>query len=86
MNDEWFFLQSMKRNGKERLLEAARQAIVDAHHKILDLQLKLDKIPKQEQKNHPIRFAWIKARSEYWHRVAEMRDIENGKSATNKEP
>ena len=81
---EWFFIQSMKTKQRERVLEEVRQQIKEANQKIIELQAKLDTVPLHEQKQHPIRFEWIKARSEYWDKIAEMRDIENGKSVIDK--
>ena len=81
---EWFFIQSLKTKQRDRALEEVRQQIKDANQKIIELQAKLDTVPLDEQKQHPIRFEWIKARSEYWDKIAEMRDIENGKSVIDK--
>ena len=81
---EWFFIQSMKRKARERQLDEVRQAIKEADQKIADLRAKLDTIPLSEQKQHPVRIEWIRARTLYWDKIAEMRDIENGKSATSK--
>ena len=81
---EWFFIQSMKTKQRERVLEEVRKQIKEANQKIIELQAKLDTVPLHEQKQHPIRFEWIKARSEYWDKIAEMRDIENGKSVIDK--
>ena len=81
---EWFFIQSMKTKQRDRALEEVRQQIKEANQKIIELQAKLDTVPLHEQKQHPIRFEWIKARSEYWDKIAEMRDIENGKSVIDK--
>jgi len=77
---EWFFIQSMKRKSKERRLEEVRQAIKESEQKVAELKAKLDTVPLAEQKQHPIRFEWIRARTMYWDKIAEMRDIENGKS------
>ena len=81
---EWFFIQSLKTKQRDRALEEVRQQIKEANQKIIELQAKLDTVPLHEQKQHPIRFEWIKARSEYWDKIAEMRDIENGKSVIDK--
>ena len=81
---EWFFIQSLKTKQRDRALEEVRQQIKEANQKIIELQAKLDTVPLDEQKQHPIRFEWIKARSEYWDKIAEMRDIENGKSVIDK--
>jgi hypothetical protein len=83
---EWFFIQSMKARRRERALDEVRQAIKDADKKITDLRAKLDTVPLGEQKQHPLRFEWIKARAEYWDKIAEMRDIEHGKSVTDEKP
>ena len=77
---EWFFIQSMKTKQRERALEEVRQQIKEADQKIADLRAKLDTVPLSEQKQHPLRFEWIRARTLYWDKIAEMRDIENGKS------
>ncbi len=81
---EWFFIQSMKTKQRDRALKEVRQQIKETNQKIIELQAKLDTVPLHEQKQHPIRFEWIKARSEYWDKIAEMRDIENGKSVIDK--
>ncbi len=81
---EWFFIQSLKTKQRDRALEEVRQQIKEANQKIIELQVKLDTVPLHEQKKHPIRFEWIKARSKYWDKIAEMRDIENGKSVIDK--
>ena len=81
---EWFFIQSMKRKARERQLDEVRQAIKEADQKIADLRAKLNAVPLSEQKQHPLRIEWIRARTLYWDKIAEMRDIENGKSATSK--
>ncbi len=83
---EWFFIQSMKARRRERALDEVRQAIKDADKKIADLRAKLDTVPLGEQKQQPLRFEWIKARAEYWDKIAEMRDIEHGKSVTDEKP
>jgi 1,4-alpha-glucan branching enzyme len=74
----------MKTKQRDRALEEVRQQIKEANQKIIELQAKLEAVPLHEQKQHPIRFEWIKARSEYWDKIAEMRDIENGKSVIDK--
>ena len=81
---EWFFIQSMKTKQRERALEEVRQQIKEADQKISDLRAKLDAVPPHEQKQHPLRFEWIRARTLYWDKIAEMRDIENGKSVIGK--
>ena len=81
---EWFFIQSMKTKQRERALEEVRQQIKEADQKIADLRAKLDAVPLHEQKQHPIRIEWIRARTLYWEKIAEMRDIENGKSVIDK--
>lgn len=81
---EWFFIQSMKMKARERQLEEVRQEIKEVDRKITELRAKLDTIPLSEQRQHPLRFAWVEARTLYWDKIAEMRDIENGKSATSK--
>jgi len=85
MSDEWFFIQSMKRKAKERQLEEARQAIKESTQKVAELRAKLNAVPLADQKQHPLRFEWVNARTLYWDKIAEMRDIENGKSVTPKE-
>ena len=82
---EWFFIQSMKTKQRERALEEVRQQIKEANQKITDLRAKLDLVPLHEQQQHPIRFEWIRARTLYWDKIAEMRDIENGKSVIVKD-
>lgn len=82
---EWFFIQSMKRKAKERQLDEVRLAIKESAQKVSELRAKLDTIPLSEQKQHPLRFEWIRARTLYWDKIAEMRDIEHGKSVTPKE-
>ena len=77
---EWFFIQSMKTKHRERALEEVRQAIKEAEQKVSELRAKLDTVPLSEQRQHPLRFEWIRARTLYWDKIAEMRDIENGKS------
>ena len=82
---EWFFIQSMKRKAKERQLDEVRQEIKEANQKVADLRSKLNAVPLSEQKQHPIRFEWLSARTLYWDKIAEMRDIERDKSVTPKE-
>ena len=82
---EWFFIQSMKRKAKERQLDEVRQEIKEADQKVADLRSKLNAVPLSEQKQHPIRFEWLNARTLYWDKIAEMRDIEHDKSVTPKE-
>ena len=82
---EWFFIQSMKRKAKERQLDEVRQAIKESKQKVAELRLKLDTVPLSEQKQHPLRFEWIRARTLYWDKIAEMRDIEHGKSVIDKD-
>ncbi len=82
---EWFFIQSMKSKQRDRALEEVHQQIKEVNQKIIELQAKLDTVPLHERKQHPIRFEWIKARSEYWDKIAEMRDIENDKSVIGKD-
>ena len=62
---EWFFIQSMKRKARERQLDEVRQAIKEADQKIADLRAKLDTVPLSEQKQHPLRIEWIRARTLY---------------------
>ena len=81
---EWFFIQSMKMKARERQLDEVRQTIKETEQKIANLRAKLDTVPLSEQKQHPLRIEWIRARTLYWDKIAEMRDIENGKSATSK--
>ena len=82
---EWFFIQSMKTKHRERALEEVRQAIKEAEQKVSELRAKLDTVPLSEQRQHPLRFEWIRARTLYWDKIAEMRDIEKGKSVIDKE-
>ena len=77
---EWFFIQSMKTKQRERALEEVRQAIKESEQKVSELRAKLDTVPLGDQKQHPLRIEWIRARTLYWDKIAEMRDIENGKS------
>ena len=81
---EWFFIQSMKMKARERQLDEVRQTIKETEQKIANLRAKLDTVPLSEQKQHPLRIEWIRARTLYWDKIAEMRDVENGKSATSK--
>ena len=81
---EWFFIQSMKRKAIERQLDEVRQQIKEADKKIAELRAKLDTVPLDDQKQHPLRFEWLRARTLYWDKIAEMRDIENGKSVIDK--
>ena len=76
---EWFFIQSMNARKREKALEEVRKQIKEVNNKITDLQAKLDTVPLDEQRQHPLRFAWVDARTEYWGMIAKMRDIENGK-------
>jgi|TARA_A100001515_G_C4504885_1_gene188002 hypothetical protein len=82
---EWFFIQSMKTKQRERALEEVRQAIKESEQKVSELRAKLDTVPLSEQKQHPLRIEWIRARTLYWDKIAEMRDIENGKSVIGKD-
>ena len=82
---EWFFIQSMKTKQRERALEEVRQEIQEVDQKVTELRAKLHTVPLSEQRQHPIRFAWVEARTEYWDKIAEMRDIENGKSVIGKD-
>ena len=82
---EWFFIQSMKRKARERQLDEVRQAIKESEQKVSELRAKLDTVPLSEQKQHPLRIEWIRARTLYWDKIAEMRDIENGKSVIGKD-
>ena len=82
---EWFFIQSMKTRQRERALEEVRQAIKDSAQKVTVLRAKLDTVPLGSQKQHPLRIEWIRARTLYWDKIAEMRDIEHSKSVTPKE-
>ena len=81
---EWFFIQSMKAKQIERALEEVRQTIKETAQKVTELRAKLDTIPLADQKQHPLRIEWIRARTLYWDKIAEMRDIENGKSVIDK--
>ena len=85
MSDEWFFIQSMKRKAKERALEEVRQEIKEADQKVLESRSKLNSIPLSEQKQHPLRFEWLAARTLYWDKISEMRDIDHGKSVIDKD-
>ena len=76
---EWFFIQSMKTKRRDRRLEEVRKQIKEVNQKIIELQAKLDTVPQREQRQHPIRFEWLNSRTEYWDKIAEMRDIEHGK-------
>ena len=82
---EWFFIQSMKTKQRERALEEVRQAIKESEKKVSELRAKLDTVPLSDQKKHPLRVEWIRARTLYWDKIAEMRDIENGKSVIGKD-
>jgi len=77
---EWFFIQTMKTKQRERALEEVRQAIKESAQKVAELRSKLDTVPLVDQKQHPLRIEWIRARTLYWDKIAEMRDIEGGKS------
>ena len=88
---EWFFLQSMKRRrsegkDKEDKLSAIRIQIQEALKDEAALKRQLNSIPKKDQLGHPIRMDWLAARSKYWDLIAEMRDIEHGKSVTDEKP
>ena len=85
MSDEWFFIQSMKRKVKERRLDEVRQVIKESAHKVAELRAKLDTVPISMQKQHPFRFEWLAARTLYWDKIAEMREIERGKSVIGKD-
>ena len=74
------------RSQRERELEEVRQTIKESALKVAELRAKLDTVPLVEQKQHPLRIEWIRARTLYWDKIAEMRDIENGKSVTKEEP
>lgn len=85
MSDEWWFIQSMtkmkqEREAKEEKLVKLRSEIKSALYDKNLLETQLDSIPKSEQSKHPLRFAWIKAASMYWALIADMHEIENGKS------
>ena len=82
---EWFFIQSIKTKQRERALAEVRQEIKEVDKKINELRAKLDTVPLNEQRQHPLRFAWVEARTEYWDKIALMRDIENSKSAIDKD-
>ena len=82
---EWFFIQSMKTKQRERALEEVRQAIKESEKKVSELRAKLDTVPLSDQKKDPLRIEWIRARTLYWDKIAEMRDIENGKSVIGKD-
>jgi hypothetical protein len=82
---EWFFIQSMKAKQRERALEEVRQEIKEAEQRVAELRMKLNAVPPGEQKQHPLRFEWLRARTLYWDKIAEMRDIENGKSVIGKD-
>ena len=81
---EWFFIQSMKTKQRERALEEVRQAIKESEQRVSELRAKLDTVPLRDQKQHPLRIEWIRERTLYWDKIAEMRDIENGKSVIDK--
>ena len=86
---EWFFLQQMKKRrsdgeDKEDKLSAIRIQIREALHEESILKTKLDTIPSKDRLGHPLRIEWIAARSKYWDLIAKMRDIEHGKSVTDK--
>ena len=81
---EWFFIQSMKARKRDRALDEVRQAIKESEQKVAELQAKLNTIPLDEQKQHPLRFEWVKARTLYWDKIAELRDIEHGRSVIDK--
>ena len=86
MSDEWWFIQSMismkqEREAKEAKLEKLRSEIKAAFHDKNLLKAQLDSIPRSNRSNHPLRPAWVKAASVYWALIADMHEIENGKSA-----
>ena len=88
---EWFFLQQMKKRqsdgkDKEDKLSAIRIQIRDTLREESILKNKLDTIPAKDRLGHPLRIEWVKARSKYWDLIAEMRDIEHGKSVTDEKP
>ena len=86
MSDEWFFLQSMKRRGRERLLEDVRQRIKEELENEKQLKAQLMSLPPGKRNNSVILFAWRTSRSKFWDLIAEMRELENGESVTNKKP
>ncbi len=86
MSDEWFFLQSMKRNGKEKLLEDVRKRIKEELENERQLKAQLMSLPPGQRNNSVILFAWRTSRSKFWDLISEMRDIESGKSVTKEEP
>ena len=86
MSDEWFFLQSMKRNGKNKQLEDVRQRIKEELENERQLKAQLMSLPPGQRNNSVILFAWRTSRSKFWDLIAEMRDLENGESVTNKDP
>ena len=86
MSDEWFFLQSMKRNGKEKLLEDVRKRIKEELENERQLKAQLMSLPPGQRNNSVILFAWRTSRSKFWDLISEMRDIERGKSVTKEEP
>jgi len=84
MSDNWWFIQSIKRKQKDRELDEIRQAIKEALANEKLISEKLTSIPADKLKGHPLRIEWIAARSKYWDLIAKMRDIEHGKSVTDK--
>jgi len=84
MSDNWWFIQSIKRKQKDRELDEIRQEIKEALANEKLISEKLASIPVDKLKGHPLRIEWIAARSKYWDLIAKMRDIEHGKSVTDK--
>jgi len=84
MSDNWWFIQSLKRKQNDRELDEIRQAIKEALANEKLISEKLASIPADKLKGHPLRIEWIAARSKYWDLIAKMRDIEHGKSVTDK--
>ena len=82
---EWFFIQSMKARRRDRALDEVRKVIKETEQLVAELRAKLDTVPLVDQKKHPLRIEWIRARTLYWDKIAELRDIEHGKSVIDKD-
>ena len=93
MSDEWFFLQSLMNRqkaqevkaAKEEKLRALRAEIKETLYNKRLLQKELDVVPRATRPGHPTRFKLIQVSSLYWALIAEMRDIEHGKSVIDED-
>ena len=74
----------MKARRRDRALDEVRKVIKETEQLVAELRAKLDTVPLVDQKQHPLRIEWIRARTLYWDKIAELRDIEHGKSVIDK--